>query len=392
MKERHGIRLKKRLKKIIRNCPYLIALLVMWLFLTIGGIGLIIYRDYGKIEWKTIWTNPLFAVVMDEEIHENAGHSNKIESVMAKAPDEEFGTEDDNRISDVTDNGENQDKNSNYDITNQALYAIDNEMVENEAESTSLSITEQMDNLEEETVAAGSTIFETYEPVETNSIYFKDAGKVALTTRYDYTKVDEAYFEDAAFLGDSRTMGISDYAGLDADFYCENGMTIYKLLGEKGVTYQKTGEKVDLTQVLQQKKYGKIYIMLGMNELGYRNTEYFLEEYRAVLTQIRQWQPQAIIFIMANLHVSQAKNNLETEFNNININSKNAAAASLADGRDIFYLDSNPLFTDENGLLKEELTFDGVHLYANNYPVWKDFLMEHGVVRTNSENNGKDAK
>lgn len=384
--------MKKRLKKIIRNCPYLIALLVMWLFLTIGGIGLIIYRDYGKIEWKTIWTNPLFAVVMDEEIHENAGHSNKIESVMAKAPDEEFGTEDDNRISDVTDNGENQDKNSNYDITNQALYAIDNEMVENEAESTSLSITEQMDNLEEETVAAGSTIFETYEPVETNSIYFKDAGKVALTTRYDYTKVDEAYFEDAAFLGDSRTMGISDYAGLDADFYCENGMTIYKLLGEKGVTYQKTGEKVDLTQVLQQKKYGKIYIMLGMNELGYRNTEYFLEEYRAVLTQIRQWQPQAIIFIMANLHVSQAKNNLETEFNNININSKNAAAASLADGRDIFYLDSNPLFTDENGLLKEELTFDGVHLYANNYPVWKDFLMEHGVVRTNSENNGKDAK
>lgn len=249
-----------------------------------------------------------------------------------------------------------------------------------------------MDNLEEETVAAGSTIFETYEPVETNSIYFKDAGKVALTTRYDYTKVDEAYFEDAAFLGDSRTMGISDYAGLDADFYCENGMTIYKLLGEKGVTYQKTGEKVDLTQVLQQKQYGKIYIMLGMNELGYRDTEYFLEEYRAVLTQIRQWQPQAIIFIMANLHVSQAKNNLETEFNNININSKNAAAASLADGRDIFYLDSNPLFTDENGLLKEELTFDGVHLYANNYPVWKDFLMEHGVVRTNSENNGKDAK
>lgn len=384
--------MKKRLKKIIRNCPYLIALLVMWLFLTIGGIGLIIYRDYGKIEWKTIWTNPLFAVVMDEEIHENAGHSNKIESVMAKAPDEEFGTEDDNRISDVTDNGENQGKNSNYDITNQALYAIDNEMVENEAESTSLSITEQMDNLEEETVAAGSTIFETYEPVETNSIYFKDAGKVALTTRYDYTKVDEAYFEDAAFLGDSRTMGISDYAGLDADFYCENGMTIYKLLGEKGVTYQKTGEKVDLTQVLQQKQYGKIYIMLGMNELGYRDTEYFLEEYRAVLTQIRQWQPQAIIFIMANLHVSQAKNNLETEFNNININSKNAAAASLADGRDIFYLDSNPLFTDESGLLKEELTFDGVHLYANNYPVWKDFLMEHGVVRTNSENNGKDAK
>lgn len=227
-----------------------------------------------------------------------------------------------------------------------------------------------------------ATEFVEYEPVETNSRYYSDAGKVALTTAYDYVLENESYFNDAAFLGDSRTLGISDYAGLaDADFFCDNGMTIYKLLGDDGVTYQKTGEKVDLKVILQEKHYGKIYIMLGMNELGYGDTPMYLKQYLKVIRQIKEWQPGVIIYVMANLHVSQEKNNIETEFNNININDKNVASARLANGKDVFYLDCNPLFTDEEGYLQADLTFDGVHLYAQHYDKWRDFLFEHGVER-----------
>ena len=225
----------------------------------------------------------------------------------------------------------------------------------------------------------GITNFESYEPVQIESRYYKDAGKVALTTEYSYTKENISYFDDAAFLGDSRTLGISDYAGLEtADFYCDSGMMIFKILEEE-VTYQKTGSKVRMTEVLQNRQYGKIYLMLGMNELGYGNTEMYLEQYRQVLEQIREWQPEAIIYIMANLHVSREKNNMETEFNNMNINSKNAASAELANGTDVFYLDVNPVFTDEEGYLKSELTFDGVHLYAKHYDAWREFLLEHAV-------------
>ncbi len=227
----------------------------------------------------------------------------------------------------------------------------------------------------------GVTNYEFYEPLQTESRYYKDAGKVALTTEYPYTKENISYFDDAAFLGDSRTLGISDYAGLEtADFYCDSGMMIFKIL-EDDVTYQKTGSKVKMTEVLQNKEYGKIYIMLGMNELGYGDTEMYLDQYRQVLQQIREWQPKAIIYIMANLHVSREKNNMETEFNNININAKNAASASLANGTDVFYLDVNPVFTDEEGYLKSELTFDGVHLYAKHYDAWREFLLEHAVTR-----------
>lgn len=227
-----------------------------------------------------------------------------------------------------------------------------------------------------------TTKFVEYTPIETNSRYYSDAGKIALTTEYDYVLENESYFNDAAFLGDSRTLGISDYAGLDgADFFCDNGMTIYKLLGDDGVTYQKTGEKVDLKEMLQEKQYGKIYIMLGMNELGYGDTPMYLQQYFKVIRQIREWQPGVIIYVMANLHVSQEKNNMESEFNNININDKNVASARLANGKDIFYLDCNPLFTDGGGYLQAELTFDGVHLYAQHYDKWRDFLFAHGVEK-----------
>lgn len=353
----------KRWKKIIENCPYLVALLIIWLFLTIGGIGLMIYRDYGGWDSKTLWSNPFFAVVMKEEMQENSVRSSKAVTVMAQ----------------VSNEGPLAAMLKDRQVTTAGDVIIMQE-AENFPEAEE----------EEKPVYAGRTIFEMYTPAETNSIYYIDEGKVALTTEYDYTVVGEEYFDDAAFLGDSRTMGISDYSGLNADFFCENGMTIYKLLDEAGVTYQKTGEKVNLNQVMQQKQYGKIYIMLGMNELGYRDTNYFLERYREVLSQIREWQPQAVIFLMANLHVSAEKNNIQTEFNNININAKNVAAATLADGINVFYLDSNPLFTDEDGLLKEDITFDGVHLYANNYMEWKTFLMEHGIVREprNEADNG----
>ena len=237
----------------------------------------------------------------------------------------------------------------------------------------------------------GITRFEYYDPQEIESRYYSDAGKVALTTEYHYTQENISYFNDAAFLGDSRTLGISDYAGLEeADFYCDSGMTIFKLLEEEGVTYQKTGDKVDLTQVLQAEQYGKIYIMLGMNELGYGNTDTYLEQYRKVVDQIREWQPNAIIYVMANLHVSREKNNMESEFNNININDKNAAAALLANGTDVFYLDANPLFTDGEGFLNAELTFDGVHLYAQHYDLWREFLLEHAVEAKAGQNQASE--
>ena len=343
-------------REVIYNCPFLLAVVIT-------SFVVMIYSDEIGIkaiarEAEATITQTLGVSISTQEIplDENADQAIKDSAGL-----------------------EILNENEQLEVDNAGECKETTDEIQNEKELNEEDKTEEIqENIDKR--IKGVTKFETYEPQETDSRYYSDAGKVALTTEYPYSIENDSYFKDAAFLGDSRTLGISDYAGLDqADFYCDSGMTIFKLLEPEGVTYQKTGDKVDLSQVLQQKKYGKIYIMLGMNELGYGNTEMYLEQYREVVDQIREWQPGVIIYIMANLHVSEEKNNVETEFNNININDKNAASARLANGIDIFYLDANPLFTDENGFLNAELTFDGVHLYAQHYDVWRQFLLEHAV-------------
>ena len=373
-RKKKKMRTKKQKKintfgEVLYNCPYLIlvsvtSLIVMFFSDDIGVKA--IAREAGTVVEQTM----KIGASAEELSPELAAEDTVNEWKMLENTDE-------NNLEEMENEGERKEENN--DIENEKEQQIDNE-IEANGENTNK-------------IVKGVTKFEFYDPVEIDSQYYSDAGKVALTTEYPYTKENVSYFNDAVFLGDSRTLGISDYAGLDeTDFYCDSGMTIFKLLGDSGVTYQKTGNKENLSLVLQQKKYGKIYIMLGMNELGYGNTDMYLEQYRKVVNQIREWQPDAIIYIMANLHVSREKNNLETEFNNININDKNAASALLANGTDIFYLDANPLFTDSEGFLNAELSFDGVHLYAQHYDKWREFLLEHAVEPVSDEAGQQEAE
>lgn len=341
-------------REILYNCPYLIAVVTT-------SFGVMFLSD--EIGFRAM------AAEARAVVSETVGRR------IVSEPSQELAA-----ASDAADWEEMENAGGDLAVEeeNAGICKDDNDDIKNKTgQSDGDTDTENAENTEEN--LKGLTRFEYYEPQTIDSIYYSDAGKVALTTEYPYTKESISYFNDAAFLGDSRTLGISDYAGLDeADFYCDSGMMIFKLL-EEAVTYRRTGDKVELAQALQEKRYGKIYIMLGMNELGYGNTEMYLEQYRQVVEKIREWQPDAIIYIMANLHVSREKNNMETEFNNVNINDKNAAAAQLANGTDIFYLDANPLFTDADGFLNAELSFDGVHLYAQHYDAWREFLLEHAV-------------
>lgn len=356
--------------EIIYNCPFvLLVIITSIVYLSFFDETGVLSLDKSIAAFRMYESDVFTSEKEDEPVKNDENTSEKILNIEREAEEQK---EEAIKDTDAAEENAGLCKEENGAIAKEAKRKIDIASLEREK------------NRKKEENRA--TKFVEYTPIETDSRYYSDAGKVALTTEYDYVLENESYFNDAVFLGDSRTLGIADYAGLDgADFFCDNGMTIFKLLEDTGVTYQKTGKKVDLKKALQEKRYGKIYIMLGMNELGYGNTHMYLRQYMEVLDQLREWQPEAVIYIMANLHVSREKNNMETEFNNININDKNVASARLANGRDIFYLDSNPLFTDEEGFLPDDSTFDGVHLYAQHYEKWRDFLCEHGVERAAGE-------
>lgn len=189
--------------------------------------------------------------------------------------------------------------------------------------------------------------------------------------------VEKSYFDDALFIGDSRTVGISEYGDLNnATFFANTGMSVYNVF-EKSVSVPKIG-KLKLEQLLESKKFGKVYIMLGINELGYDMNK-TLENYKKLIDYVKRTQSNAIIYVQANLHVTHDKSSKDKTINNANIDKFNSKIAKFADNKKIFYIDINEKFDDKKGNLNTEYTKDNVHIYAKYYKEWSNWLSQNAV-------------
>ena len=199
----------------------------------------------------------------------------------------------------------------------------------------------------------------------------------AIETVPEFYHADVSYFDDALFIGDSRTVGLYEYGGLgNAEVFAHSGMSIYKVFKEEFEL--QSGEMATLETALRTKQFGKVYIMLGINELGY-DFEQTVGRFSEAISLIQQLQPEALIFIQANLHITNDKSEESDLFNNTKINDFNQAVGELADGKRIFYLDVNPLYDDENGGLAEEFTSDHAHILGKYYVDWVDFILQNAV-------------
>lgn len=192
-----------------------------------------------------------------------------------------------------------------------------------------------------------------------------------------FETVGYEYFEDALFIGDSRTVGIMEYGNLEkATFYADTGMSVFNL-EKKKISIPELG-KVGFDEVLEDRQYGKIYLMLGINELGYR-FENIEKKYQETLEKIRTYQSDAIIYLCANLHVTEEQSQNDSNYNNENINRLNNRIKELADNERIFYIDVNEIFDDDHGNLNTEYSSDGFHVYATGYKNWVDWLCTKAV-------------
>lgn len=191
-------------------------------------------------------------------------------------------------------------------------------------------------------------------------------------------EVNQEYFDDVLFIGDSRTVGLSEYSYLkNATYYCDVGLSVYTVFDKK--IAKVNGKKVTLEKALKKNKFKKIYIMLGINEIGTGTPKTFAAKYQEVIERIREFQPEAYIVIQAIMKLGKKLSDKDEIFNNTNVVKRNKAIAKLADGETIFYLDVNDVLTDDDGYLPEESTFDSIHLLAKYYNIWADFLMENGL-------------
>lgn len=195
---------------------------------------------------------------------------------------------------------------------------------------------------------------------------------VAEGTTLTTVTVEPSYFDDALFIGDSRTVGIQLYGVLSgADFFCNTGMSIYSLR-KANIEIDGVG-KIGISDLLKTKTYGKVYVMLGINEISY-SFNGTVKKYKALLDEIRETQPDADIYIQANLHVTKERSDKDQYVNNANLDKFNKAIAQFADNKTIFYIDPNEYFDDAEGNLSTEYCSDASHIRTKYYKEWSKWI------------------
>lgn len=194
----------------------------------------------------------------------------------------------------------------------------------------------------------------------------------------EFIEVEEDYFEDAVFIGDSRTVGLHDYSGLITTFYASVGLNVFDMWEDAFCDVD--GEKVTLEEALSAQQFKKVYFQIGINEMGRGTIDSFMQAYTASVEKFRELQPDAIIFVQGIMRVTSKKSDSDPVFNNAGINARNERIAELADYITVFYIDVNDAVCDENGALRSDLTFDNLHLYGSKYDIWVDFLKTKGVA------------
>lgn len=184
------------------------------------------------------------------------------------------------------------------------------------------------------------------------------------------------WFDDAVFIGDSRTEGLRNYDGLgDATYFAVKGLMVDTVYTKAAVKLG--GKKMTVMQALKRRKFGKVYIMLGVNELGWASFETFLQDYAKMVDDVKKDQPGARIYLQSILPVSAKKSASETIYTNPKIKRANDAIRRLAQEKQARYLAVDAAVGDASGALPEGASVDGVHLNAEYCGKWCEYLKTH---------------
>lgn len=196
------------------------------------------------------------------------------------------------------------------------------------------------------------------------------------TTAIGSGQVADSYFDDAAFIGDSRTQGLQLYTGLpNATFYATQGLMVDTFFSKKFV--KAGGGKITIPDAMKNQTFKKVYIMLGVNELGWAYEKVFIQKYGEVVDKVKELQPDAKVYVQSILPVTKAKSDGDAIYNNTKISRYNELIEQMCREKGVTYLHVADAVGLDNGALPAGSATDAVHLNREYCYKWLDYLKTH---------------
>lgn len=193
------------------------------------------------------------------------------------------------------------------------------------------------------------------------------------------SSVDDSYFSDAVFIGDSRMEGFRNASGItQGRFFTSVGMSLASMTSENII--QTPDGNITVAAALSGGSYGKIYIMLGTNDLGEYDWNSFRDGFISVTKRFREIQPNALIYICSVIYVEEAKVSSGEYINNANVDKINSILLQICEEQGYHYLDLNEFLSNGYGALIDGASSDGVHIYPDYCKQMLDYLKSHYIT------------
>ena len=195
----------------------------------------------------------------------------------------------------------------------------------------------------------------------------------------------ESWFTDSVFVGNSQTQGLLLYTGIPAASCADVGLTVEtaKSLAEFDDPENPGGEeKLTALDYLQKADYKKVYLLFGINELGWVNEDAFINQYADLIEAIQTSHPDAQIYVQSILPVGQKATQEKSYLTNERIGEFNGRLQNMAADQKVYYLDVASTFPTP---LSEELSNDGVHLVKSGCETWRDYILSHCIYQSDGE-------
>ena len=201
--------------------------------------------------------------------------------------------------------------------------------------------------------------------------------------------VDDSYFSDAVFIGDSRMEGFRNASGItQGTFFTSVGMSLSSMANDPVIST--ADGNITVAAALSGGKYNKIYIMLGANDLGEYDWNSFRDGFIAVTKRFKEIQPDALIYICSVIYVEEAKVTSGSYVNNTNVDKINSILLQICEDQDYHYLNLNEFLSNGYGSLVEGASSDGVHIYEKYCKQMLDYLKCHYIDDTSASAESAD--
>ncbi len=148
----------------------------------------------------------------------------------------------------------------------------------------------------------------------------------------------------------------------------------------QGMSGETTAAMLKRLNFLDETKPQTILVMAGINDLksGISDEE-LLTNYRTMVQTLKQKHPDSEVVIQSILpHGGESMTVEERDrllaVSNEQIFKLNQKLATIAKEEQVLFLNLNPLFSNNEGMLRSDLTTDGLHLSPAGYLVWSAAL------------------